>query len=189
MKRKHITALVASLSMVAALTACSNDGDSEAPEANENDTSQDSGAGEEAPAEEQGGAEEAPAEDGGAASGSSDVSLTLDGEAVELTDPTVTCAGSDMGFAISVTTPDAAEGEVIGAVLNSETGEDGVQAVSFTAPGGDAIAYVEGVGGSEPTVTVDGSTYTISGEGMSANLEDPSAGTSTVAFEFVATCP
>ncbi|SJM60189.1 lipoprotein LpqH [Gulosibacter sp. 10] len=187
MKRKHITALVASLSMVAALTACSSDGDSEAPEANENDTSQDAGAGEEAPAEEQGGAEEAPAEDGGAASGSSDVSITLDGEAVEFADPTVSCADSEMGFAIGVTSGGAVGEETVAVVLTSAEG-DGVTAATYTDAEGNAVAYAEGVGAGEPTVTVDGNTYTVSGEAMSANLEDPTS-SSTVQFEFVITCP
>lgn len=94
-----------------------------------------------------------------------------------------------MGFAISVTSPDldAAAGQSVGAVLASAD-DPTVTAVGVTDADGNSLAYAEGTGQGSAEATVDGNTYTISGEGLSTNIADATS-VETLPFELTVTCP
>ncbi|UQN15173.1 lipoprotein LpqH [Gulosibacter sp. ACHW.36C] len=184
MNRKHLISLAAAATLLASLTACSS-GDAEEPATDSNQDSADTGSNEsEDTTTEDGGSEE-----GGASSGSGDFSLTIDGQAVEFSDAQVACADSEMGFAISVTSPDldAAAGQSVGAVLASAD-DPTVTAVGVTDADGNSLAYAEGTGQGSAEATVDGNTYTISGEGLSTNIADATS-VETLPFELTVTCP
>lgn len=184
MNRKHLISLVAAASLLATLTACSG-GDAEEPATDSNQDSSDTGSNESQDTT----SEDSTADEDGASSGSGDFSLTVDGQSVEFGDANVACADSELGFAISVTSPDldASSGQALGAVLTSA--EDAtVESLGLTDGDGNSLAYAAGTGQGSAEATVDGNTYTISGEAMSTNLSDPTS-IDTVPFEFTVTCP
>lgn len=194
MNRKHFAALGTSVALVAALTACSS-GDAEEP-ATDDQTSSNAEAdasGEGGLSNEAGGdTAEEPAEEGadaGAGTGaSSDVEIIIDGETVEIADPSVQCGATGDTFAISLTTDaaDAANADSFGALLTTGDNPE-VTSVALSRSEGVSVAYVGGTDGSAE-VTVDGKTYVITGEAMGVDLANPT-GTDMVEFSFTVTCP
>lgn len=184
MNRKHLISLVAAASLLATLTACGG-GDADEPATDSNQDSSDTGSNE----SEDTTSEDSAAEEDGASSGSGDFSLTVDGQSVEFGDANVACADSEMGFAISVASPDldAASGQALGVVLSSAD-DATVESLGLVDADGNTVGYAAGTGQGSAEATVDGSTYTITGEGLSTNLEDPT-NIATVPFEFTVTCP
>ncbi|SJM66534.1 lipoprotein LpqH [Gulosibacter sp. 10] len=178
MNRKHLAAVGTAMTLLAALTACSSPSDGGA------DT--DSKV-EETAAEQPAG--DAPAEEGGAASAGSGVEITVAGETVEVADPQIVCeeAGGTLNIAVASSDLSADSGQGLGAVLG--TGDaPSVQSVALVTTGGDAVAYQEGTGQGSAEVAVDGDTYTITGEGIVADLENPTS-VETAEFSFAVTCP
>ena len=183
MQRKHLISLLAGASLLATLTACSSGDDAEAPAEDSAGTSAEESTDTGSGAEE---STDTGSEDGAAAA--SDVSLSVDGQAVDLGQASVSCADSEAGFAISVSSDnlDAASGEAIGAVLQSAD-DPTVTALALSDAEGNTLAYAEGTGGSAE-VTVNGNTYEITGEAMSTNMDDPT-NIENLPFEFTVTCP
>lgn len=182
MQRKHLISLLAGASLLATLTACSSGDDAEAPAEDSAGTSAEESTDTGSGAEE---STDTGSEDGAAAS---DVSLSVDGQAVDLGQASVSCADSEAGFAISVSSDnlDAASGQAIGAVLKSAD-DPTVTVLALSDAEGNTLAYAEGTGGSAE-VTVNGNTYEITGEAMSTNMDDPT-NVKNLPFEFTVTCP
>ncbi|WP_176386714.1 lipoprotein LpqH [Gulosibacter sp. 10] len=175
MTRTRIGALAASISLIAALTACSGDDQGDAEPAAEND--QDT-------ADQQAPAPEAPTEEGAV---QGEASFTVGGESFDIEDPLIECAGGDNGFAITVAPSDESSQENFAAVLYSESGEEGAEAVAFTFDDGSNIAWLDSMDPVE--VSLDGSTYTITGQAPTNREGVEIIENSFAEFEFVITCP
>ncbi|SJM60196.1 lipoprotein LpqH [Gulosibacter sp. 10] len=196
MKHTTMKTLIAAVSTAALLTACSStDPEETAPPETGQDEQTQEGVGQEtpsqdadAPVETEPPAEEPPAEEDPSASDPavSEALVTVDGEPMDLGEYVVECVHSS-GFVVGVyATSPSAEYAV---VLHSETGEGGLQALAFYDPEDNSLQWSEGMDGmAAPEVSVDGQTYTVSGEGIFFPV-DGSEGTRNTPFEFQATCP
>lgn len=170
--RVRLTALAVGLGAIAALAGCSSD----APE-------EPQGAVASQPADEQAPATEEAADNAAPAEGA-DLAITLDGEALEIADPTVVCQEVSGTMTIAIGSMTGADG--IGATLT--TGDDPVvKTVALGSVDGTAMAWAEGAPG-EVNATKDGSTYTISGSMTAVDITDPTNMTDTP-FEMTIPCP
>lgn len=193
--RIRIAALAVGLGAVVALTGCSSDGSDTADEtttsqtAEQQTTESDSTETDTTETETDTTESEAPADETETDSdnttvGSSEVSITIDGEALEIADPTVVCQEVDGTMTIAVGSAAGADG--IGATLT--TGDSPtVKTVALGSLDGTAMAWAEGAPG-EANATVDGSTYTISGSMAAVDMSNPTAMEETP-FEMVIACP
>lgn len=190
--RIRIAALAVGLGAVIALAGCSSDGSDGADDTTsqtaeqtmtETDTTETEADTTETEAEEPAEETEESGDDNTAV-GSSEVSITIDGEALEIADPTVVCQEVDGTMTIAVGSASGADG--IGATLT--TGDSPtVKTVALGSLDGTAMAWAEGAPG-EANATVDGSTYTISGSMSAVDMNNPTAMTETP-FEMVIACP
>lgn len=123
-------------------------------------------------------------EEAAAPGGDSSAEVTIDGEPVDIADPTVVCQEVDGNLTIAVGSTTGTDG--IGAVL-----EDGdsptVTSVALGSVDGTAMGWADGAPG-EVSATKDGSVYTISGSMMAVDASDPTS-TDETPFEMVITCP
>ncbi|GGF31838.1 hypothetical protein GCM10010922_03690 [Microbacterium sorbitolivorans] len=175
--RIRIAALAVGLGAVIALTGCSSDGS----EGTDETTSQTA---EQQTTETETETEAEETDDDATSAGSSEVSITIDGEALEIADPTVVCQEVDGTMTIAVGSASGADG--IGATLT--TGDSPtVKTVALGSLDGTAMAWAEGAPG-EANATVDGSTYTISGSMAAVDMSNPTAMNETP-FEMVIACP
>lgn len=130
-------------------------------------------------------AEKAPGVD---ASGNAEWSVTVDGEALEITDAAVVCAEEGGKMNIAIGSQNTAEASGVSAVLDAESlTVEGVGLGSLES--GEALAYAPGVPGNEATATKDGDTYEITGTVTAADMNDPMAGPTEKSFEMKVTCP
>ena len=188
--RIRIAALAVGLGAVVALTGCSSDGSDTADETTtsqtaeqqttESDSTETDTTESEAPADET----ETETDSDNTAVGSSEVSITIDGEALEIADPTVVCQEVDGTMTIAVGSAAGADG--IGATLTTGDAPT-VKTVALGSLDGTAMAWAEGAPG-EANATVDGSTYTISGSMAAVDMSNPTAMEETP-FEMVIACP
>lgn len=179
--RRLTAALAAALLGAAALAGCASSNDTAA----ENDT-----AVEETQAVDTGvdagadAGDDAQADTSGGLAG--DWSVTVDGTAVDMPDAVATCAEHDGTLAISIAAPSADAQQAIGATL--KVGEPlTVQTVALVDADGSALAYAEGADTGSATATQDGTVYTVSGEAMATDLDNPTSVT-TKSFELVVDC-
>jgi len=124
------------------------------------------------------------AEAGDAAVGEGDVSVTVDGQAIEIDDATTVCQTADGTVTIAVGAATGTNG--IGALL-SDGDSPTVKSVALGSVDGTAMGWAEGAPG-EASVTKDGNTYTISGSMMAVDASDPTAA-GEQDFEMSVTCP
>ncbi|MFC9433518.1 lipoprotein LpqH [Nocardia sp. NPDC057030] len=127
---------------------------------------------------------------GSAPAGSSTASV--DGKAFDAKF-TTTCAKQGGTLALALTdAANAAYGNL--SVSATITGTDTVQAVGIAGTkGGDAgqpyaIGFGNGMPGGSATVTKDGNTYKVTGEGVSADLTNPLAGPKSSKFDVTFAC-
>ncbi|MEV6556714.1 lipoprotein LpqH [Nocardia sp. NPDC051756] len=106
---------------------------------------------------------------------------------------TTTCAKQGGTLALALTdTANAAYGNL--SVSATITGADTVQAVGIAGTkGGDAgqpyaIGFGNGMPGGSATLTKDGNTYKVTGEGVSADLTNPLAGPKSSKFDVTFAC-
>lgn len=113
---------------------------------------------------------------------------TLDGAEFTVEDETIVCAeqGSTMTIAIGSASADASDVSGISMTIR----EDGtVDAVALGTTSGDSLVYAPDAGVGSATAEIDGDTYTVTGEGISSNMDDPAAGgLDPVPFEVEVTC-
>lgn len=186
--RIRIAALAVGLGAVVALTGCSSDGSDTADETTTSQTAEqqttESDSTETDTTESEAPADETETDSDNTTVGSSEVSITIDGEALEIADPTVVCQEVDGTMTIAVGSAAGADG--IGATLT--TGDSPtVKTVALGSLDGTAMAWAEGAPG-EANATVDGSTYTISGSMAAVDMSNPTAMEETP-FEMVIACP
>lgn len=112
-------------------------------------------------------------------------SIAVDGTDIALDDATVTCQDLDGTLAIAITSPSAAD-QAIGITL--QLGDPiTVQAVGLVDADGNALAYADGAGMGSASATAEGDTYTITGEGVVTDLNNPTS-IDTKPFEVTVTC-
>ncbi|MFI6042177.1 lipoprotein LpqH [Nocardia sp. NPDC051321] len=106
---------------------------------------------------------------------------------------TTTCAKQGGTLALALTdAANAAYGNL--SVSATVTGTDTVQAVGIAgSKGGDAgqpyaIGFGNGMPGGSATLTKDGNTYKVTGEGVSADLTNPLAGPKSSKFDVTFAC-
>ncbi|WP_405159962.1 lipoprotein LpqH [Nocardia sp. NBC_01499] len=106
---------------------------------------------------------------------------------------TTTCAKQGGTLALALTdTANAGYGNL--SVSATVTGTDTVQAVGIAGTkGGDAgqpyaIGFGNGMPGGSATLSKDGNTYKVTGEGVSADLTNPLAGPKTSKFDVTFAC-
>ncbi|PXX65504.1 lipoprotein LpqH [Nocardia tenerifensis] len=106
---------------------------------------------------------------------------------------TTTCAKQGGTLALALTdAANATYGNL--SVSATITGADTVQAVGIAgSKGGDggqpyAIGFGNGMPGGSATLTKDGNTYKVTGEGVSADLTNPLAGPKTSKFDVTFAC-
>ncbi|GAA5103126.1 lipoprotein LpqH [Nocardia iowensis] len=123
---------------------------------------------------------------------SSKSTASVDGKAFDAKF-TTTCAEQGGTLALALTdTANAAYGNL--SVSATITGTDTVQAVGIAgSKGGDsgqpyAVGFGNGMPGGSATLTKDGNTYKVTGEGVSADLTNPLAGPKTSKFDITFAC-
>ncbi|MFD6155261.1 lipoprotein LpqH [Nocardia sp. NPDC060256] len=106
---------------------------------------------------------------------------------------TTTCAKQGGTLALALTdAANTAYGNL--SVSATITGTDTVQAVGIAgSKGGDAgqpyaVGFGNGMPGGSATLTKDGNTYKVTGEGVSADLSNPLAGPKTSKFDVTFAC-
>ncbi|MEU7139760.1 lipoprotein LpqH [Nocardia sp. NPDC046473] len=106
---------------------------------------------------------------------------------------TTTCAKQGGTLALALTdAANSAYGNL--SVSATITGADTVQAVGIAgSKGGDAgqpyaVGFGNGMPGGSATLTKDGNTYKVTGEGVSADLSNPLAGPKTSKFDVTFAC-
>lgn len=190
MIRKSIAALGTAFALTIALSACgSSAGDSaEAPVAStggpaeRQETQQDAQQGATADGQADGQA------DGGAAgSGGGELRLTVDGAAVTIDDPEVSCVENDGMVSIGIVSKQHDASQGLGAIVTAGDAPT-VSSVGLVSAEGTSVAFVNGSGMSSPTAVKTGSTYEITGEGLLTDANNP-ATFDVVPFEFIVTCP
>lgn len=95
---------------------------------------------------------------------------TLDGEEFTVDEGMIVCteAAGAMNIAVGPTNPNA-EAKAIAAVIEG----DQVTALTMGSAQGQAITYAAEAGQGSATVETDGNTYTITGEGLFADVANP----------------
>lgn len=182
--RLRSAALAIGIGTCLVLTGCgaSDDDDaaSQTSESSSADEQPDTSAGEQ---DEESPADEAETADQGEGGGSS-AEITIDGEAVDIADPTVVCQEVDGTLTIAVGSTTGTDG--IGAVLEGGDSPT-VTSVALGSVDGTAMGWAEGAPG-DVSATKDGSTYTIGGSMMAVDASDPT-GAEETPFEMQITCP
>lgn len=165
---KKFGLFVTSFALVATLAACSDDKGSSTEQTTEQ-TQADETASE---STESDGATDTEADTADTAvegiSTSGSYEATLDGQPFVVDEEMVACVvdGSEMTLAVGPESPtDDAN------VITVHISNDAVQAVAMGATSGAALVYGPGTGSAD--LTVDGNTYTIIGEGMYADMNNP----------------
>jgi lipoprotein LpqH len=184
--RIRIAAFAVGLGAVVALTGCSSDAGDAPEEAASQPAAEQPAAESEAPVDDapaEGSDDEDAGEDTATGTGS-EVSITIDGEALEIADPTVVCQEIDGTMPIAVGSTTGTDG--IGATLTPGDAPT-VKTVALGSLDGTAMAWAEGAPG-EANATKDGSTYTISGSMAAVDMSDPTNMDETP-FEMVIVCP
>lgn len=118
------------------------------------------------------------------ASGSGDVSVIVDGKAVEVTDKVVLCqeAAGNMNIVVG----SAAGSDAIGAVLTTGDNPE-VKSIGLGSVNGTAMGWAEGAPGNAKAAK-KGKTYDISGSLMAVDMANPTA-PAEKSFELKVTCP
>jgi len=173
--RFRIAVLAMGLGAVAALAGCSSDTAAEPEEPASSQQAEEQAAESEAPAEEE------PATE---ASSGSELSITIDGEPFEVSDPTVVC--EEIGGVLTIAVGSMSGADGIGATLTTGDAPT-VKTVALGSLDGSAMAWAEGAPG-EASATKDGSTYTITGSMSAVDINDPTNLEETP-FEMVIPCP
>ncbi|MFY9262649.1 MAG: lipoprotein LpqH [Arcanobacterium sp.] len=128
-----------------------------------------------------------PATDGGNATVGGEASIFVDGQEVVIDSPAIMCAGDDQFFGMTVASYDGST-QAAAVMLTPPDNPDTVEMVSVLDKDGNGIAYVKDSGIGSASVSVDGSTYTVTGEGTVASMDDPMAALDLTPFEIVITC-
>lgn len=112
---------------------------------------------------------------------------SIDGEPFEVTDPTTVCTDVDGDMAIAVgSTEGGPDVQGISILIGAD---DSVMSVAMGSTSGRNLAYAPEAGFGEATASVDGDTYTVTGSGLVADMNDPMAATlDPVPFEVSVTC-
>lgn len=122
-----------------------------------------------------------------AAAAPGDTVVTIDGQPQDIQgDVSCNVVNGDM----SITIGDASSGGL--SVILTQADPPVVKSVGLGTFDGSALGYTEGTGMGSAEATVDGSTYHVTGEAFSAQIDfsDPlNADVGTKPFEITATCP
>ena len=124
------------------------------------------------------------ADAGSTSAGTAETSVTVDGKAVDIADPTTVCHEADGMLTIAVGAAGGTEG--IGAVLSGGDAPQ-VTSVALGSVDGTVMGWAEGAPG-EASATKQGSTYTITGSMMAVDAANPAA-PAEKPFEMRITCP
>ncbi|WP_235735701.1 lipoprotein LpqH [Nocardioides alcanivorans] len=188
--KKTLAAGIAVLALAGSMTACSDDDSDSKSSNNASETTEETEA--ETPADES--AEETTPGDGAddgvdesEVSTGGDTSVKVEGKDLAGVDlDTVTCV--KQGGKINVASGSVGGQEGLAIVMTDEE-QPTVEALSLMVDG-TALA-VSSMGGAEvgsAEVSVDGNTYTVTGEAAGADMEDPTAGMITKKFEITVSC-
>lgn len=116
-----------------------------------------------------------------------DWSVTVDGATISIPDATVVCQEAAGGLSIAIAAPTAAAADQAIAVQLTLGDPPTVQAVAALDADRNALAYTEGTGMGSAEVAVSGSEYTITGEGLVTEIDNPTS-MNTKPFEIVVDC-
>lgn len=120
--------------------------------------------------------------DAGSATMGGSYEATVDGKAIEVDDPTIVCqeAAGMMNLAVGSGNAGLSAQLTVG---DAPT----VKAVGMMDGDGNAVAYAEGSPMGSAQVTKDGDTYTVTGEGIVTDINNPMS-METKPFELKITC-
>ncbi|MDQ6526357.1 lipoprotein LpqH [Nocardioides sp. LHD-245] len=188
MKLKNLlTAGIAVLALAGTMTACSEDEGDTTTDSTSQGSTEDSGSKDDAPVDEADEGDAAVDEGDTSVSSGGDTSVKVEGKDLEGLDlSTVTCVRQ--GGKITIASGAAGGQQGLGIVLTDEDTPK-VEAFSMVVDG-TALA-VSSMGGMEvgsAEVSVDGDTYTLTGEAAGADMTDPTGEMITKAFEITISC-
>ncbi|RRJ85837.1 hypothetical protein EG850_11440 [Gulosibacter macacae] len=179
-----ISALAIALLSASALTACS--GGNDATPADTAPAQADTASTEAANTGAEESAETEESTGGANTSVGGEWSATLDGIKVEIENATVACTELDGKVNIAIAAPDTTTDTAIAAII--KLGDPlTVEGATIIQTDGTTVAFAPESGMGSANATVDGNTYTVSGEAMAADMSNPTS-VETKTFEIVATC-
>ncbi|MDO5677669.1 MAG: lipoprotein LpqH [Propionibacteriaceae bacterium] len=126
---------------------------------------------------------EAAANEGGAAAGGS-AKITVDGQEITISDAVIVCQPANGNMNIAIGSQSAQEGL---SIVLTEGDAPTVKAVGLVDADKNAVAYAEGSGMGSASATKDGNTYTVTGEGIVTDLNNPTS-IATKPFEATVEC-